>query len=323
MRPRESGAAYSLFPMTKRAETLEVEGRRIALSNLDKVLYPAIGFTKADVIDYYIRISPFLLPHLRNRALTLKRYPDGVAEEFFYEKNCPSHRPPWVKTVPIRSGSSGKTVAYCLVDALPSLVWAANLASLELHPSLACAETPKHPTAMVFDLDPGPPANIVLCCEVALRLRALLEKANLKAYPKTSGSKGLQVYVPLAPGVSFHQSKAHAKDLATHLAREHPGKILAQMQRSLRKGKIFIDWSQNDAHKTTVCVYSLRAREKPTVSTPVTWEEVQRCLKKKDPDLLDFTCQQTLARVEEFGDLFESVLQQDQKMPSHEPNYRK
>jgi len=301
--------------MPRKSQFLEVDNRKIAVSNLDKVLYPAVGLTKAEVIDYYIRISPVLLPHLRNRALTLKRYPDGVNGGFFYEKNCPSHRPRWVKTASIRSSPKGKSVQYCVIDSLPALVWVANLASLELHPSLACAKKPGNPTAMVFDLDPGPPANIVLCCKIALRLRELLGRAKLEAWAKTSGSKGLQLYVPLAPGASYDDSKAHAKELACELAREMPEQATALMQKTLRRGKVFIDWSQNDAHKTTVCVYSLRAREKPTVSTPVTWEEVERCQREDNRAMLEFTCGQTLARVAERGDLFAPLLVREQEVP--------
>jgi bifunctional non-homologous end joining protein LigD len=298
--------------MAKSSQTLEVDGRTLALSNLDKVLYPSTGFTKADAIDYYIRVSPYLLPHLRNRAVTLKRYPDGVEGKFFYEKNCPSHRPEWVETVQIQTEPGGKTISYCLIDSLPALVWAANLASLELHPSLACGTSPEQPTAMVFDLDPGPPANIVLCCQVALWLRTILGSAKLEAWPKTSGSKGLQLYVRVAPGTSFEESKACSKEVANHLVREHPDKTIARMSRNLRAGKVFIDWSQNDIHKTTVCVYSLRAREVPTVSTPVTWEEVERCVREKNPMLLEFTYREILARTTKMGDLFASLASPDQ-----------
>ena len=301
-----------LLAMAKSSQTLEVEGRTLALSNLDKVLYPATGFTKADAIDYYIRISPYLLPHVRNRAVTLKRYPDGVAGKFFYEKNCPSHRPDWVETRAIQTESGGKAISYCLINSLPALVWAANLASLELHPSLACATSPDEPTAMVFDLDPGPPADIVLCCRVALWLREILGAANLEAWPKTSGSKGLQLYVQLAPGTSFEESKACSKEVANHLVREHPGEAIARMSRSLRAGKVFIDWSQNDIHKTTVCVYSLRARERPTVSTPVTWGEVEHCASEKNAALLEFTFAEVLARTAKMGDLFASLAFPDQ-----------
>ena len=300
--------------MASKTAELEFEGRTIPVSNLDKVLYPACGFTKADVIHYYIRIASLLLPHIRERALTLKRYPNGVRKPFFYEKSCPQHRPPWVKTAPIWSKENNRPIYYCLIDDLPALVWAANLADLELHIPLACSHAPDCPTTMVFDLDPGPPADLLLCCEVALRLRELLRQDHLEAYPKTSGSKGLQIYVPLNTPVTFEQTKTYSRKLACHLAREDPGKIVAKMQKKLRTGKVLIDWSQNDDHKTTVCVYSLRGLEKPTVSTPVAWEEVERCLEARDASLLDFTWEQVLERTERSGDLFSPLLGRGRKL---------
>ncbi|HJT80556.1 MAG TPA: non-homologous end-joining DNA ligase [Chthoniobacterales bacterium] len=294
---------------------LEVEGKKLAVSNLNKVLYPKVGFTKGQVIDYYIRIAPVLLPHLRDRPLTMKRYPNGVDKEFFYEKNCPSHRPKWVKTAKVWSEGNNRIMDYCLAQDLPTLVWAANLADLELHTSLARKKDVARPTVMVFDLDPGPPADIVQCCQVGLWLRELLSAMKLKSFPKTSGSKGLQVYVPLNTPVTFDQTKSLSLALAQHLEREHPKLVLSKMAKALRKGKVFVDWSQNDEHKTTVCVYSLRAKEEPTVSTPVTWDEVEKCLKKKKADLLRFRCDQTLARVDKMGDLFESVNTLKQKLP--------
>jgi len=293
-----------------------VEGRKIRVSNLDKVLYPETGFTKADVIQYYIKIAPVLLPHVRNRALTLKRYPNGVQGEFFYEKNCPAHRPGWVPTVPIWSEGNRRMMHYCLANDVSTLVWAANLADLELHTSLACARSPLRPDMMVFDLDPGAPADIVQCCEVALRVREILEEDGLKSFPKTSGSKGLQLYVPLSStGNSFDLTKAYAHNLAKRLEQDEPGLVVAKMQKVLRAGKVFVDWSQNDDHKTTVCAYSLRAKEMPTVSTPITWHEVERCLKDKDGEQLAFTSDEVLARVAKHGDLFAPVLTDAQKMP--------
>lgn len=303
-----------LFVMSEKSQ-LEVEGKKLAVSNLNKVLYPKVGFTKGQVIDYYIRIAPVLLPHLRDRPLTMKRYPNGVDKEFFYEKNCPSHRPKWVKTAKVWSEGNNRIMDYCLAQDLPTLVWAANLADLELHTSLARKKDVARPTVMVFDLDPGPPADIVQCCQVGLWLRELLSAMKLKSFPKTSGSKGLQVYVPLNTPVTFDQTKSLSLALAQHLEREHPKLVLSKMAKALRKGKVFVDWSQNDEHKTTVCVYSLRAKEEPTVSTPVTWDEVEKCLKKKKADLLRFRCDQTLARVDKMGDLFESVNTLKQKLP--------
>jgi len=294
---------------------LVVEGKKLAVSNLNKVLYPKAGFTKGQVIDYYIRIAPVLLPHLRDRPLTMKRYPNGVDAQFFYEKNCPSHRPTWVKTAKVWSHGNNRMMDFCLAQDLPTLVWAANLADLELHTSLARKKDVARPTVMVFDLDPGPPADIVQCCQVGLWLRELLAGMKLKSFAKTSGSKGLQVYVPLNTGVSFDDTKGLSLALAQHLEREHAGLVLSKMAKALRKGKVFVDWSQNDEHKTTVCVYSLRAKDEPTVSTPVTWEEVENCLKKKKADLLKFRCDQTLARVDKLSDLFEPVEKLKQKLP--------
>ncbi len=294
---------------------LIVEDRKIQVSNLDKVLYPKVGFTKGQVIDYYIRVAPVILPHLKDRPLTMKRYPDGVEGEFFYEKNCPEHRPKWVQTAQVWSESNERMMNYCLVQDLPTLVWAANLADLELHTSLARKRDVARPTMMVFDLDPGVPADIVRCCQVGLWLRDLLAKMKLKSFAKTSGSKGLQVYVPLNTAVTYDQTKDLSRALAQHLEREHGDLVTSNMSKAVRKGKVFVDWSQNDEHKTTICVYSLRAREGPTVSTPVTWDEVENCLKRKNADLLKFRSNKTIARVEKLGDLFASVEKLKQKLP--------
>jgi len=300
--------------MPDKAELI-VEGKKLSVSNLDKVLYPKVGFTKGQVVDYYIRIAPVLLPHLQDRPLTMKRYPNGVEGEFFYEKNCPSHRPTWVKTAKVWSEGNKRMMNYCLANDLPTLVWAANLADLELHTSLARKRNVAQPTMMVFDLDPGAPADIAQCCQVGLWLRELLSKMKLKSFAKTSGSKGLQVYVPLNTPVTFDQTKDVSRALAQLLEREHADLLTSNMSRALRKGKVFVDWSQNDEHKTTICVYSLRAKEEPTVSTPVTWDEVANCLKKKKADLLKFRSDKTLARVEKMGDLFEPVEKLKQKLP--------
>ena len=294
---------------------LEIEGKKLSVSNLNKVLYPKAGFTKGQVIDYYIRIAPVLLPHLKDRPLTMKRYPNGVDAEFFYEKNCPSHRPTWVKTAKVWSHGNNRMMDFCLAQDLPTLVWAANLADLELHTSLARKKDVARPTMMVFDLDPGPPADIVQCCQVGVWLRQLLAEMKLKSFPKTSGSKGLQVYVPLNTAVTFDQTKDLALALAQLLEREHRNLVVSKMAKALRTGKVFVDWSQNDEHKTTVCVYSLRAKDEPTVSTPVTWDEVELCLKKKKADLLKFKSDQVLARVDKLGDLFAPVEELKQKLP--------
>jgi bifunctional non-homologous end joining protein LigD len=295
--------------------TIEVQGKQLKLSNLDKVLYPAAGFTKQQTIDYYVRIAPAMLPHLAGRALTRKRYPNGVDEEFFYEKNAPQYRPDWVKTAPIWSAGNHRTIHYILADDLPTLVWLANLAAIELHPSLALATDITCPTMMVFDLDPGPPANIVQCCQVGIWLREIFDHFSLRSFPKTSGSKGLQIYVPLNTPTKYESTKTFAHALAQWLEQEHPGMVVSDMKKTIRTGKVFVDWSQNDEHKTTIAVYSLRARERPTVSTPVTWDEVERTLKKKDANLLVFEARQTVSRVEKMGDVFAPVLELKQRLP--------
>jgi len=295
--------------------SVEIQGRTLKLSNLEKVLYPAVGFNKKDVIDYYIRIAPAIIPHLAGRALTRKRYPDGVEGEPFFEKNAPMHKPDWVKVAPIFSRHNRRTVNYILADDLPTLVWLANLAALELHPSLSRATDITCPTEMVFDLDPGPPANIVQCCQVGLWLREIFEHFGLQSFPKTSGSKGLQIYVPLNTKTDYEATKMFSHALAQLMEQEHRDLVLSEMSKAARTGKIFVDWSQNDEHKTTIGVYSLRARERPTVSTPVTWEEVEKTFKKKDAALLVFDAGQVVKRFEKLGDLFEPVLTLKQKLP--------
>jgi bifunctional non-homologous end joining protein LigD len=245
----------------------------------------------------------------------MKRYPNGVDAEFFYEKNCPSHRPSWVRTAKVWSEGNQRIMDYCLANDLPTLVWAANLADLELHTSLSRKQNVTRPTMMVFDLDPGPPADIVQCCKVGLWLRDLLGQMKLKSWAKTSGSKGLQIYIPLNTPVTYEDTKGHSRALAEHLEREHVDLVVSKMLKSLRTGKVLVDWSQNDEHKTTVCVYSLRAKDEPTVSTPVTWDEVENCLKKKKVDLLKFRSDQVLARVDKMGDLFAPVEKLKQKLP--------
>ena len=261
---------------------VEVEGRKLSLTNLEKILYPASGFTKGQVVDYYVRIAPVLVPHLSGRALTMKRYPGGVDQEYFFEKNAPMHRPDWVKTAPVWSGSNRRTIHYILANDLPTLVWIANLASIELHPSLSLAADIATPTMIVFDLDPGPPANIVQCARVGLWVREIFDHFGLRSFPKTSGSKGLQIYVPLNTETSYEQTKSFAHAVARLLEQERPEVVVSDMKKAVRTNKVFVDWSQNDEHKTTISVYSLRAREHPTVSTPVTWDEVEQALKKKD-----------------------------------------
>ncbi|MGO9405646.1 MAG: non-homologous end-joining DNA ligase [Terriglobales bacterium] len=294
---------------------VEVEGRKLTLTNLEKVLYPAAGFTKGQVVDFYVRIAPVLVPHLAGRPLTMKRYPEGVDQEYFFEKNAPMHRPDWVKTAPVWSESNHRTIHFILANDLPTLVWIANLASIELHPSLSLASDVATPTMIVFDLDPGPPANIVQCAQVGLWVRQIFDHFGLQSFAKTSGSKGMQVYVPLNTRTSYEQTKSFAHAVARLLEQEHPELVVSDMKKAVRTNKVLVDWSQNDQHKTTISVYSLRARERPTVSTPVTWEEVDRALKKKDAGLLVFEAKDVLARVEKMGDLFEPVQTLKQKLP--------
>jgi len=299
---------------------VQVDGRDLTLTNLAKVLYPADGFTKAEVLDYYQRISTVLLPHVAGRPMTLKRYPDGVDGQSFFAKHAPAGLPDWVRTEEIVSQSSrsrapGEPIEYVVIDDLPTLMWAANLAALELHVPMwrfparspgngqASEPAPEHglpPDLLVFDLDPGAPATIVECCRVAESLRPLLAEADLEALPKTSGGKGLQLYARVSD-MNAEQASALAKDFAERLERDQPRLVVSRMTRSLRPGKVLIDWSQNNGSKTTIAPYSLRAREHPTVSTPVTWDEVGACRKVAD---LFFTAPDVLARVEERGDLF-------------------
>lgn len=296
----------------KKSATLKVGATEIEVSNLDKVLYPAAGFTKGQMIDYYVKISPWLLPHLKNRPITLKRYPDGVRGFFFYEKKCPEHHPEWVRTTNVPKNDGGE-IRYCLMNDLPALVWAANLADIELHTFLHRAPAISRPTAMAFDLDPGAPADILDCCKVGLRIRDLLASFGLESFPKTSGSKGLQVYLPINGPITYERTKAFARAVAELLESQAPAQVVSRMQKNLRKGKVFVDWSQNDQKKTTVNVYSLRAKERPTVSTPVTWHEVENSVRRKKG--LSFETSEVLDRVARLGDLFEPVLSLKQKLP--------
>lgn len=291
-----------------------IDGLTVKLSNLDKVLYPKAGFTKAHVIDYYRRVSPVLLPHLKGRAVTLKRYPEGVEGFHFYEKNCPAFRPEWLETARIES--TNKVTDYCVLDTLPALVWAANLADLELHTFLARAAEPQRPTMLVFDLDPGPGTDVLDCAEVALWVRDVFETFDLQSFVKTSGSKGLHFYVPLnTPDVTFEDTKPFARAVGELVEKDHPDRVTTNMSKAVRKGKVFIDWSQNDDHKTTVCVYSLRAKEQPTVSTPLAWHEVEEAFERQDASRLRFLPEDVLRRVEGLGDLFAPVLEVEQALP--------
>jgi bifunctional non-homologous end joining protein LigD len=285
------------------------DGRRLKITNWDKVLFPQTGFTKGDLIAYYARIAPAVVPHLNDRPLTLKRYPNGVDHPYFYEKQSPSHRPDWVQTVRIGD------VNYTLAQDRATLIWLANLADVELHTSLALAGHPERPTMLVFDLDPGAPAGMVQCSEVALVLNGLFTQLGLDSVAKTSGSKGMQVYVPLNGKTSYEQTKPFARSIAEVLEQRLPDLVVSRMTKRLRKGKVLVDWSQNDAHKTTVSVYSVRARERPTVSAPVTWDEVRHCRDAQNPDFLTFETDQVLTRVAADGDQFAMLLSTMQELP--------
>jgi bifunctional non-homologous end joining protein LigD len=304
--------------MKKQEITAKVDGHELRLSSLDKVLYPETGFTKGQVIDYYARIAPVLLPHLRDRPLTLKRYPNGVDQEFFYEKRAPKYRPAWFKTaaVPSAHDPSGK-IDYCLVNDLASLTWVANLADLELHPFLARRQNVERPTQIMFDLDPGAPADVTDCAQVALWIRAAMEKLGLQCFIKSSGSKGLQIHIPLNTPTSYAETKPFARAFAVAMTEAHPDRVVYDMKKALRPGKVLIDWSQNDSSKTTICVYSLRARPHPFVAAPLTWDEVEACREKDDPKRVLFESDQALKRVDKMGDLFAEVLTLKQTLPKH------
>lgn len=292
--------------------TVEVGGRTVALSNLDKVLYPAIGFTKAQVIDYYVRIAPVMLRHIGDRGITLRRWPDGVDGESFFEKRCPKHRPEWVDTAP-GPGDRGGVINYCRLDEVAALAWSANLAALEIHSPMARADDIESPTMVVFDLDPGAPATITECAQVALDIRDVLDHLGLVAFSKTSGSKGMQLYVPLNSPCTHELASQFALAMAQLLEKQQPDKVVSNMTKALRPGKVFVDWSQNSRHKTTIAPYSLRAKERPTVSTPVTWDEVEAAA---DGAPLSFEPHEVLDRVERLGDLFADTLTLVQHLPT-------
>jgi bifunctional non-homologous end joining protein LigD len=299
------------------AVNVVVDGRELKLTNLDKALYPKAGFTKGEVVDYYAKIAPAIVPHLNGRALTLRRFPEGVddLDAAFFEKRCPKHRPKWVKTTRVEAGPNAGKIDFCVCDGLPTLVWMAQLAAIELHPSLSLSRAPKRPTVLAFDLDPGPPAGVLDCCRVALRLRDMFGHFGLQCFPKTSGSKGMQVYMPLNTKVNYEMTKPFAKAIAQLLEKQTPEEVVSTMKKAERGGKVFVDWSQNHQRKTTIAVYSLRARERPTVSTPVSWEEVEGALDRGDAGSLVFEAADVLARVESQGDLFAPVLELEQSLP--------
>ena len=293
---------------------VEIAGKRLSLSNLEKELYPSCGFTKAHVLEYYCRVAELILPHLKDRALTLKRYPDGVGNEFFFEKRCPSHHPAWTKTAEVEH--KGERMTACLVNNLETLLWVENLASIELHVPLARASSPETPDAMVFDLDPGEQADIMHCARVALILRELLSRLGLEGYPKTSGQKGLHVYVPLnRREATFEDTRTFSKAVAVIMQKNYPDLVTAKMAKEYRKNKVFINWSQNDASKTMICVYSLRAREMPFVSFPLEWRELEHLAGLGDPERLHVIHSEAVSRSEITGDLFREVLVKEQRLP--------
>jgi bifunctional non-homologous end joining protein LigD len=300
------------------SQQVEVDGRELKLTNLDKVLYPQAGFTKGEVVDYYAKVAPAMVPHLSGRAVTLRRFPEGVEDldSAFFEKRCPKHRPKWVKTTSVRAGPNAGNIDFCVCDGRPTLIWMAQLASIELHPSLSLGRAPTRPTVLAFDLDPGPPADVVDCCRVALRLRDMFGHFGVQSFPKTSGSKGMQVYVPLnSKAVNYDVTKPFAKAIAQLLEKQTPDKVVSKMKKVERGGKVFVDWSQNHRSKTTIAVYSLRARERPTVSTPVTWDEVEAAADSGDGSSLVFEAGAVLERIEDKGDLFAPVLELQQELP--------
>jgi bifunctional non-homologous end joining protein LigD len=294
--------------MARQETRVTVDGRELSLSNLDKVLFPESGFTKGQMIDYYANVAPAMLSHIADRPLTMKRYPNGVDEKFFYEKHVPSHAPDWVRRAKVPTGEKGEEVEYAVVCDLPTLVWAANLGTIEFHVPLwrvgRRRTLPGPPDYIVFDLDPGEGTTLIECCEVALEVEKTLRQRGLEPRVKTSGSKGLQVYAALGGRPTWEKSRSDAYDVATTLEKEQPGLVTSNMRKTLRRGKVLIDWSQNHPAKTTVGVYSVRARPHPTVSTPVTWKEVRSCLKSGEPSALVFSTSDVLARIAKHGDLF-------------------
>ena len=293
--------------------TVRVGDRELSLTNLDKVLYPETGTTKGAVIDYYARIAPTMLPHLVDRCITLKRFPDGVEKDGFFEKRCPKHRPEWLGVAP-GPGDRGGSIDYCRLEEPASLVWSANMAALELHVPMAAARDIETPRAVVFDFDPGEPAAMRECCEIALLVRDVLAAVNLKGWAKTSGSKGLQLYVPLNSPTTHEHAADFALAVGQLLEHQHRDRVTTTMAKAVRPGKIFVDWSQNARFKTTIGVYSVRAKAAPTVSTPVTWDEVAACADGA-PELR-FDIHDVLERVEQHGDLFAPVLTTRQVLPT-------
>jgi bifunctional non-homologous end joining protein LigD len=303
---------------------LTVDGRRLAIRNLDRVVFPEAGTTKGQLLDYYVRIAAAMLPHLRDRLLHMHRYPEGVEGPRFWQKGCPEHRPEWLPTAPVWSRDKRANIDFCVVNELAALLWAVNIGSIELHTSLHLRHELQRPTVLAFDLDPGAGVGLVQCCEVALRLRELLAGVGLRSLPKTSGSKGLQVYVPLNSDASYATTKPATRAVAELLEAQTPDAVVSRMAKALRAGKVLVDWSQNTEHKSMVCVYSVRAKQRPTVSTPLAWEEVERAVDSGDSASLVFEMGDVLERVAERGDLFEPALEacQELRAPVAQPSAR-
>ena len=295
--------------------TVKLDGKELSLTNLDKVMYPETGFTKGQVIDYYKNIARYILPHIEDRPITMKRFPNGIGGEYFYEKKAPSHTPSWAKTFQVPSNRKNSFINYILINDLPTLTWSANLANLEIHPFLAKAPHIDRPTMVIFDLDPGDGADILSSCEVAFLLKDLLERLDLESFVKVSGSKGVHLHVPLNTPVTYEASQPFAKSVAQLLENEHPDLVVSEMSKFKRKGKVLVDWSQNSEHKSTVAVYSLRAKVKPFVAMPVRWDEVRKALKKKNAAGLFFEPDAALKRVKKTGDLFAEALKLKQTLP--------
>ena len=290
---------------------VEIDGRELSVTNLDKVLYPD-GFTKAEVIDYYVRVAPAMLPHVQGRGVTLRRYPNGVDGTSFFEKRSPDHRPDWIGTA-LGPGDRKGGIQYLVIDEVATLAWVGNMAALEVHAPMARAVDIDAPTMVVFDLDPGAPATIVDCCRVALEIQDVLADLDLQIWPKTSGSKGMQLYLPLNTPHTTEHASSFALAVAQVLENQDPKRVTSVMKKQLRKGKIFVDWSQNSHHKTTIAAYSLRARPTPTVSTPISWDEVQS---GADGEVLSFTAPEVLERVADFGDVFAPTATLEQELPT-------
>jgi bifunctional non-homologous end joining protein LigD len=301
--------------MANAPKEIEVDGHELKLTHLDKVLYPAFGFTKGDLIDAYRDLAGVLLPHLHDRLLTMKRYPGGVEKKFFYQKHCPPNRPDWMTTSHVDAKARADGVDYCVIEDLPSLLWVTNTDNIELHTTLARASSPDHPDSIVFDLDPGASADIVDCAAVAIRIRDLFAGHGLECFGKTSGSKGIHVHVPLNGTATFETTRSLARTLAEAMEARFPETIVAAQKKTSREGKVLIDWSQNDPHRSTACVYTLRARERPTVSTPLRWEEVEAATEARDADVLSFGVADVIERIEREGDLFAPVLEKRQTLP--------